>query len=275
MRFFCILCILGLNAPLAHAYPEYPPFEQTQFADDFGVFRWWQSCWWRVIDPNVYLICQSDGQILLLFPDGTIRAATEEELKKLFSLSPVEGMRGRKGVRQYSRDSERRLSPATGDGFRLSDVYGGTFTRFGGGSSSTGVFRGFGGFGGSGGRFGGFGGLGTGVFSFDRDGNPIDRDSNGYSFGDRDYDRNTDTWRFGGDGSGGRFSGTDRDRNTDTWRFGGDGSGGRFSGTRMDDIFYQPLGFGCDSIYDSIDTDVFGPAPCTSYPNVFGPVPRY
>jgi hypothetical protein len=219
MRIIAILCLLGLQAPIAHAYPESPPFEQTQFSEDFGVFRWWRSCWWRVFDPNVYLIFQPDGEVLLLYPDGTVRVATEEGLARLY---------------------------VSGDGFCLSDVYGGTFTRFGGSSTSGGPNG-----------FGGFRGYGdssrTGVFSFDGSGNPIDRDSNDF-----------------------RFGGEDTDRSDAGWRFGGDGSGGRFASTRMDDFFYEPLGLvGCDSIYDSKDGGVLGPIPCTSYPNVFGDVPKY
>lgn len=46
--------------------------------------------------------------------------------------------------------------------------------------------------------------------------------------------------------------------------------------SRMDDFFYGPLGlFGCDSISDSRDGGIFGAIPCTSYPDVFGPVPAY
>ncbi len=244
MRILSILTILGIispSAPIAYAYPENPPFEQTQFAEDYGMFRWWESCWWRVFDPYVYVQCMPDGQVFLLYPDGSSHPASQEDLARLFS-SMADGRRGRSGANRLGllrgppRSTAWRLSPAPGDGFRLSDVYGGRFTRF----EVSGLPR--------------FNlPSGTGVFSFDGFGNRIPSNFTGFDFGDNDGDSDS----------------------RGTWRFGGDGSGGRFSGTRMHDIFYKPLFGGCESIHDSRDGGMFGPIPCTSYPGVFGPKVEY
>ena len=145
MRLLSILTILGissLNAPAAYAYPEHPAFEHTQFAEDFGMFRWWESCWWRVFDPNIYVLCQPDGDILLVYPDGSVHPASEEDLTRLFA-SVGDDRRGRSGANRLGlfqpprapQSRSPRLSPAQGDGFRLSDVYGGRFTRFDGSTS--------------------------------------------------------------------------------------------------------------------------------------------
>jgi hypothetical protein len=246
MRIFCLLCILSLSAPVAYAYPEYPPFEQTQFADDFGMFRWWNYCWWRVFDPDIYVLCYPDGSIFLQYPDGRVIRASQEDIERLFA------GRGRRREGRGGRVTPR-LGPALGDGFRLSDVYGGRFFRFDGNSGL--------------GRFN----LpsGTGVFRFDRFGNPITGDFGGRDSGDEDDDSGS---RSSGSSSSTRFGGRSSSGSNGSWRFSGDGSGGRFSGTRMHDIFYEPLGlYRCDSIHDSIDGGIFGPIPCTSYPGVFGP----
>lgn len=284
MRILSILCILGLWAPTAQAYPEQPAFERTQFAEDFGMFRWWESCWWRVFDPYVYVLCDPNGQVMLVYPDGSTHPASAEDLARFFS-SVGDERRGRKGanrlglfrppLRPTSRLTARRLSPAPGDGFRLRDVYGGGFTRFDGSGfpqfnlpSGTGVFS-----------FDGFGNRFSGDFrpgDFSLPDIDVDVDSNGFDFSGRDRDS----------GSGGfEFSGTDRE-------FGGfelgeredpdrsniglieylrqHGTADAFAdpngGTRMHDIFYKPIIGRCRSIYDSIDGGMFGPIPCTSHP---------
>lgn len=40
-------------------------------------------------------------------------------------------------------------------------------------------------------------------------------------------------------------------------------------------ILDKPLGLGCDSITDYRNGGALGPIPCTTYPGVLGPVPRY
>ena len=271
MRILSILILLSLSAPTALAYPEYPAFQQTQFAEEFGTFRWWQSCWWRVYDPYVYVLCQPDGQILLVYPDGSLHPASQQDLARLFSLSTEGGgLRGRKGAnrlglfrpptrpRTTSRLSARRLSPAPGDGFRLSTIYPGRFLRPDGSRFSFTIPS------------------GTGVFSFDGFGSRFQGDFRPFVPRDTDTGRDRDS----GDGLGGRDRGDRTDDNNNArWRFGRDGTGttrlaregGRFQGSCMHPIFYKPVLGRCQSIYDSIDGGMFGPIPCTSYPGVFGP----
>ena len=262
--------LLSVTTPV-YAYLEYPPFEQTQFADSTGMFRWWESCWWRVVDPYVYLRCQANGDILIVRPDGTVSQATQSELDRLFDAAGgavsfnAPGTSGsRLGI---SRFFSGRTSAAPGDGIRLSDYYGGSFWRFDG-SGTTGVFNEF-----DASAFGGLSGLNGigdneyGVIRFNADGSRDTSDA---------------TFRFSGDNSGPqRIFGEEvptSDGAGDTGAFsGGDGF---FSEnnlrTRMHDFFYEPLGLvGCDSIHDYRDGGIFGPIPCTSYPGVFGPVPEY
>lgn len=303
-----VLLIAGLLAVAspAYAYPEYPPFEQTQFADDLGMFRWWESCWWRVFDPYVYLQCDPGGDIFIVLPDGTVTEASDSDLDRLYRESNgvvsfnAPGTSGsRLGV---SRFFPSRTSAAPGDGIRLSDYYGGTFTRFDGNGSSSGLFGNSGTSSNSSGVFRfsgtrndvnrqtilGFDVLNsgdlepTGVFTAGSDG--VLRPSTTFRFSDgsNDYQNNGNTFRFSGDNSGPqRIAGQEVPTSA------GAGSTGAFSGgdgffsennlrTRMDDFFYQPLGLiGCTSIDDSRDGGIFGPIPCTSYPGVLGPVPRY
>lgn len=303
MRIFCTLCTLCTlcaSLPHAYAYPEYPAFEQTQFAEDFGMFRWWESCWWRVFDPYVYVLCDPNGEVFLVYPDGSTLPASQEDLARLFSLDGrrgfggiggaggvggggVGGLRGRSGAnrlglfrpptqpRTTSRPTARRLSPAPGDGFRLSDVYGGKFTRFDG--SGFPEFR---------------VPSGTGIFSFDGSGNPLDIDFGSLNQGNRNTDSgnrgsgsssstgNGSRFRFGQGSSSSRgFSIGDRDAEGRS-NIGlieylrQNGSGNAFAdpngGTRMHDIFYKPIIGRCRSIYDFIDGGMFGPIPCTSHP---------
>ncbi|MDP7069129.1 MAG: hypothetical protein QF815_01275, partial [Candidatus Peribacteraceae bacterium] len=152
MRLIASLCIWLLLAPSTLAYPEYPPFEQTEFADEYGMFRWWKGCWFRVLHAYAYIICDpSGGPIdrvpLSAIPDliaaGVLPAdsATGWFTYQIFS-----------GARTRGRWSARRLTPAPGDGISLRDYYG----------RGTGGFGGFGGF--DGGGFGGFGGFDGGGF---------------------------------------------------------------------------------------------------------------
>ncbi|MBT4120110.1 MAG: hypothetical protein HOG89_04170 [Candidatus Peribacter sp.] len=281
MRLLSILTILGissLNAPAAYAYPEHPAFEHTQFAEDFGMFRWWESCWWRVFDPNIYVLCQPDGDILLVYPDGSVHPASEEDLTRLFA-SVGDDRRGRSGANRLGlfqpprapQSRSPRLSPAQGDGFRLSDVYGGRFTRFDGSTSrfpSINLPSG-----------------GTGVFSFDGFGNrfsgdfrpgDVNTDFDGFNFSGRDrdsdsggFDFSREEREFGGFEIGEREE-EDRSNIGLINYLRQHGTADAFAdpdgGTRMHDIFYKPIMGRCQSIYDSIDGGMFGPIPCTSHP---------
>ena len=263
-----LLIISGLIASPVYAYPEYPAFEQTQFADSIGVFRWWESCWWRVVDPYVYLRCQPNGYILLVQPDGTVTAATASEIDRLFSaLNGAVSFNapGTSGSRLgVSRFFAGRTSAAPGDGIRLSNYYGETFMR----NKNSGVS--------------GYNSGATGVFRFNgTDITPVNFSLTGVFTGDSST-TNNNMFRFTDDNNSsqnifGEEVPTPQD-GTDTGVFsGGDGF---FSEnnlrSRMDNFFYQPLGLvGCNSIHDSKDGGIFGPIPCTSYPGVLGPVPRY
>lgn len=240
MRFFSILLLLSLSTPV-YAYPEYPPFTQTQFRDDYGMFRWWESCWWRVVDPYVYLLCGDGGEISIVYPDGTVGPASAVDLNRLFSQSGgASSFNAPPAPRTTIRFSEGRLTPAPGDGFRLSDIYG-QFPQFNVPSFSF--------------DFDSYASYGTGVFRFDSSGRflgSLSGTSGGFSFGSQS-------------------TSSDNGGSTTSTR-----SGNRFEGTRMSDFFYEPIGLiGCNSIQDSRDGGIFGPIPCTSYPGVFGPKVEY
>lgn len=273
MRILSFAVILTLfAAPAVHAYPEYPPFERTGFSDDYGMFRWWESCWWRVADPYVYLLCGDGDTIRIVYPDGTVTDATSSEIDRFFSLAGgSQSFNAPPVPRQYVRFSGQRLTPAPGDGYRLTDVYGGRFWRFDDDSN----------FSSSGFSFDGSSDLGTGVFQFDRSGNLISSGTAGGSFsfgGSSDGNGGGSGFPFAGSDDGTqRIFGQDvptSDDGGDTGIF--DRDGNRFEGTRMHDIFYEPIGlFACENIHDSIEGGIFGPIPCTSYRGVFGPTPEY
>lgn len=258
-----ILGLLGLSSPV-YAYPEYPPFEHTQFADDHGMYRFWEGCWWQVFDPYVYLLCnESTGDtVYLLLPDGQVVAATQDDLNRLYALLrqlgvPLHSLSSAFNIppvpRNFSRASAGRLTAAPGDGIRLSDYYGGFANRSFGISSFDGVSFDSG--------FSSIGDNEYGIFRFNADGT-LDRSSSTFSVSN-------------GNGSS-SSSGTAQRGSTGAFS-GGDGffSEGNLR-TRMPNIFYEPLDtIGCSAIDDYADGGIFGPIPCTSYPGVFGPVPEY
>lgn len=332
MRKIAIIAIvasLGFAPLSAYAYPEYPPFEQTAFRDEYGMFRWWRGCWFRVLHAYAYIICSPNGEPVDRVPLSEIPGLIElgilpaDSASGLTAQQILAGQRGRTRTDGRFRYTARTLTPAEGEGIRLSDLYRNNFqdgldalrdklarltglsgrelddlldrlrNRFGNidpdidlnGLRNLLRDVGF--------DFGGFDPsavLRTGIA--DRDGF-----GNGFSFGGRG-DNDGSGFRFGGDGDGSGFQlgeREERDRSniglieylrqngtapaiTDP-REGGGGftpSGrGIGQGTRMHDIFYRPLIGGCSDIHDGREGEIFGEAPCTSYPDVFGPVPSY
>lgn len=278
-RIFGILGILGILLPhQTVAYSEVPPFESTVFSREYGMFRWYQGCWFRVKHAYAYIICSPTGEpvervpvelVPELIAAGVLPA--DSSTGELYYIDEHGGIATtRRTGSSFGRlDGGTRLSPARGDGIPLSTYYG--VSRFGGSAGQGSEFR----FNGSNDVTAGR----TGVFRF--------RGTSG-DFSDA-------TFRFS-DGSSGdfsdatfRFSNGDNDgvqrifgeevggsSNANTGAFSGnDGFFSSGNGTRMPDIFYEPIFGSCDSIHDSIDGGVFGPIPCTSYPGVFGPVPVY
>ncbi len=224
-----LLALLLAFIPTASAYPpEVPLFEQTEFREEYGMFRWYQGCWFRVRHNYAYIICSPDGGPVDRVPLSAIPELIES------GLLPADSMTGRLVDRLFGRTTSRtpsnfrlsagRTTAAPGDGTRLSDL-------FGGGKSG---FNGFSG-------FDGLNSFGSGLFQFDGIGSFNGVNFNGSSFGSN----------------------------------GGSGEGDGTAGGNGEGPLGQPLGFGCSDINDSQDGGMLGPIPCTSYPGVFGPVPRY
>jgi hypothetical protein len=257
---------LALFIPTTFAYPpEVPLFENTEFREEYGMFRWYQGCWFRVRHNYAYIICSPDGGPVDRVPLSAIPELIES------GLLPADSMTGRLVDRLFGTENTRtpanyrlsagRTTAAPGDGTRLSDL-------FGGGTSGFSDFSGFNG-------FDGLGSLGSGIFQFDGIGSFNGSSFGGFSGGGGSY---TSGWSgFDGFSNVNRFA--PRENNGVTFRFssgnglrgGGDGT----AGGNGEGPLGQPLGFGCSDINDSQDGGMLGPIPCTSYPGVFGPVPRY
>lgn len=202
---YIIGLLFSLFVAHAHAYPpEVPHFSQSEFRDEYGIFRWYEGCWFRI-----------EGDYGCILPPNS--------------------------------------------------AYGGGFGGIDFGSLGTGVFQ--------------FDGIVGNIGGFD-----------GFTFGDgRNSSSFNDFSGFDSDGSSGGFSGFSgvdrfgaRDNDGTTFRFssgnndgnglsGGDGS----AGGNGEGALGRPVGLGCDSIDDTRDGGILGPIPCTSYPGVLGPVPRY
>ena len=286
MRLLSLLSACVLLLPqVAHAYPEYPPFAWTEFREEYGMFRWWRGCWFRVLHAYAYITCDPTGgpiarvplsQIPDLIAMGVLPADSEtgELVERMLARLRGEALGPR------LRETAAKLTPAPGDGYSLTDVYGGNFRRFElPDFSSYGVFQ-----------FDGvdFGGLsdfdrfriGRGDLhlpDFDLDVNLPDVDVD-VDLPDRDVDLPDTDVDLDRDGRGARGSRGERDDGTDEEGFTPSGSSTGFGslngGTRMHDIFYRNLGLQCDSIFDQRPGAIFGPTPCTTYPDIFGPVPN-
>jgi hypothetical protein len=275
-----LLALLLAFIPTASAYPpEVPLFEQTEFREEYGMFRWYQGCWFRVRHNYAYIICSPDGRPVDRVPLSSIPELIES------GLLPADSMTGRLVDRLFGRANTRtpanyrlsagRTTAAPGDGTRLSDL-------FGGGTSG---FSGFSG-------FDGLGSLGSGVFQFDGIGSFNGSNFGGFSGGGFSTGGSSNGFRFSNNGGSGRsgfdgFSNVNRfaPRENDgaTFRFssgnnsgnGLSGGGDGTAGGNGEGPLGQPLGFGCTDINDTQDGGMLGPIPCTSYPGVLGPVPRY
>ena len=276
-----LLALLLAFIPTASAYPpEVPLFEQTEFREEYGMFRWYQGCWFRIRHNYAYIICSPDGGPVDRVPLSVIPELIES------GLLPADSMTGRLVDRLFGRTTSRtpsnfrlsagRTTAAPGDGIRLSSLPGG-------GSSGSRSFSGF----------DGLNSLGSGLFRFDGIGSFNGVNFNGSSFGGFSGGGSTNSgngngFSFGsnGESGGSGFNGfsnvnrfAPRDNDGSTFRFssgnGLSGGGDGTAGGNGEGPLGQPLGFGCSDINDSQDGGMLGPIPCTSYPGVFGPVPRY
>ncbi len=285
-----VLALLLALVPTVSAYPpEVPLFEQTEFRDEYGMFRWYQGCWFRVRHQYAYIICSPDGQPIERVPLSDIPELIEA------GLLPADSSTGLFIDQYFSesrnrslRWSEGRITAAPGDGTSLSGSSG---FRFSLPPYSGGGF----------GNLGGFDSLGSGIFQFDGVGNFNGLNFTGgigggfdglnFSGGSTISDGFNGVNFSGGSSSDGGFDGfsnvnrfAPRENDGSTFRFssrdgnGGSGLSGGGDGTaggNGEGPLGRPLGFGCDSIDDSRDGGPLGPVPCTSYPGVFGPVPQY
>lgn len=263
-----IALLLALFIPTTFAYPpEVPLFEHTEFRHEYGMFRWYEGCWFRIRHNYAYIICSPNGRPVDRVP---LSAIPELVASGLLPADSVTGQLLDSLLRQQntrSRFGISRVTAAPGDGTRLSDLFGGGTSRSRSGNTG-----------------------GTGVFRFSGTNIP-NISGNGFSFGSSNTDGTSNTFRFsdaGNDNSSGfdgysnvnRFA--PRDNDGATFRFSsgnndsglsgaGDGSAGG-DGTR---VLGRPFLEGCNSISDSKDGGILGPIPCTTYPGVLGPIPKY
>ena len=238
-----------LLIPSVWAY-ENPPFEGTPFTEDYGTFRWYRGCWWKVHDPFEPYFCLPPGVDPFAYFPGSGLPGT----------SPGPSVEGEFGFSLGDSSFGSLDFSGLGNGINLP-----SFSTDGG----------------------------FGIFQFDAEGNLISRsggsddnddsDSEGSSILDRIRSRH------GGSGGGGIFGGDDGGESGGGFSFGDDDEdrgrtsilsrdgGGFFSGGFREGpaILRQPLFGRCESIHDGRETESLGEVPCTTYPSIFGPVPRY
>ncbi|PIR54455.1 hypothetical protein COU75_00735 [Candidatus Peregrinibacteria bacterium CG10_big_fil_rev_8_21_14_0_10_42_8] len=250
-----IALFLALFIPTTFAYPpEVPLFEHTEFRNEYGMFRWYEGCWFRIRHNYAYIICSPNGRPVDRVPLSAIPELVASGLLPADSVTGQLLDRSLKQQNTRSRFGISRVTAAPGDGTRLSDLFRGT--------SST------------------------------RSGTNVPNISgNGFSFGGSNTDGTSNTFRFsdtGNDNSSGfdgysnvnRFA--PRDNNGAAFRFqnGASNSGNsRFqdgtAGGNGEGVLGRPFLEGCSSINDSNDGGILGPIPCTTYPGVLGPIPKY
>lgn len=254
-RLSVLLLALAFIAPMTvSAYTEVPPFSATKFRNQIGMFRWYTGCWWRVVDPNAYLVCRQDGTVWKLLQSGQLVPATLRDI----GLSQIEGVPDGQYDRYatYQQFIDRYGTsppPSVVDGYlRNPSRYESLFPRlFPGASGSSRSSNGTG------------YGNGTGVFSYPGTG--------GGSSGGGGVFGGGSTSGVGGGLFGGSSGGSSGGAGGGTT---GGGSSGGSSGGNGGGLDTPILG-NCSSIRDYADGHMFGPIPCTWYPGVFGPVPHY
>lgn len=236
-----IAFLLALYIPTTYAYRvEVPQFQQTAFRNNYGIFRWYQGCWFQVRGDMAYMICSPNGRPIDRVPLTSIPDLVRSGILPFDSIS-----RQRSNIR--NRYNASRLTAAPGDGIRLSSLFGGgtsengNFVNNASGNIDT--------------QFSGFRG------NTERFRNQLTQNNPFESSGDR-FSSNRSSNRFR---SGNRNSGVRGNS-----RFGNGSAGGNGQG-----LLGRPLGVSCSSIDDTIDRGIFGPIPCTWYPGVFGPKVEY
>lgn len=323
-RLFVLFCLFAITVPVAaQPYTEIPPFSATEFAREQGVFRWYRGCWWRTVDPNVYLICNDDGTIFGVFPDGTLRQILREDAERLGiddsgagNFSPIrtgydargQGIGLPYGATAYERYRTLPVSYPIRSTLTRNRVTSVSNRTAGTGRTSvrtartTGASNGISRFAGGGNTFGTFGGFddigatgvyrsdgtsGGGFISIGTSGGSANGTTGGAAVG-------TSTAANGriqeilsrGESSSSRSA---NGRIQEILSRGGSNSsrstsgriqeilsrGGNASVPDPNDPLNRPLHIACSGPYDYADGYLFGPIPCTWFPDVFGPVPDY